>query len=63
MTRKEELQELVEFWKRESRLDRVGFLRLKRRIQELEGGIREVLDGTLPYLAEKRLKELLDGRK
>ena len=31
----------------------------KTRIKELEDGINEVLDGTLPYLAEKRLRELV----
>ena len=32
------------------------------RIKELETGIEEVLDGTLPYLAEKRLQELLEEK-
>ena len=33
---------------------------LQARVKELEDAIGEVLDGTLPYLAEKRLKAVLD---
>ncbi len=34
-------------------------LKLESHIRELENGINEVLDGTLPYLAEKRLREFV----
>jgi len=32
------------------------------RIKELEKGIEEVLDGTLPYLGEQRLKKLVEKK-
>ena len=31
-------------------------------VKRLREGISEVMDGTLPYLAEKRLKELLEDK-
>jgi len=31
-------------------------------VKRLREGISEVIDGTLPYLAEKRLKELLESK-
>jgi len=31
-------------------------------VKRLREGISEVIDGTLPYLAEKRLKELLERK-
>jgi len=37
-----------------------GHSRQQKKIEKLKEGIREVLDGTLPYLAEQRLKKLLD---
>jgi len=33
---------------------------LVQKVKRLEEGIKEVLDGTLPYLAEQRLKELIE---
>ena len=33
---------------------------LVQKVKRLEEGIKEVLDGTLPYLAEQRLKKLIE---
>ncbi len=35
---------------------------LEEKVKELREGIAEVLDGTLPYLAEQRLKKVLEGK-
>jgi len=35
---------------------------LLSRIKQLEEGINEVLDGTLPYLAEQKLKKLVEEK-
>ena len=37
-------------------------IKLENEVKRLREGIAEVLDGTLPYLAKKRLKELLEDK-
>ena len=56
--------ESIAFWKNSYNEELAHSQQAEKKIKELENGIEDILnESTISYVVEKRLKELMEGRK
>ena len=60
----EEKEGKISYWKHQYDLELAHSKQAEKEIKELENGIEDILnESTISYVVEKRLKELMEGRK